>query len=100
MTPENKSLDQKLEQLVLDVYAKTSPFTHQRWVVDFALQAAAYELEISEISMVSLTEIRKLRKAHAFLDGHNWSDWALLLNEGVMDVCQYLLARKSEMVVR
>lgn len=95
----SKSLDITIDQLVRDVYAETSPSVNPT-LAAFALVNEANGLDTSEMTIEALEVVIKLRKAYVELDGHNWGHYDRAVNKGVIDIAQFLIARKSARAVR
>lgn len=98
MTTEITALNATLREAVRAAYAETSPFTNQAWVVGLELTAAAGRIDISDVTAESLESVIQLAKSRQYLDGHNWSDMSRAVNQGVIDIAQLLLSRKSKKV--
>lgn len=83
----------ELQDAVQRVYGYCSPFTNKAWVVGIQLEAEALEWDLQGVEMDAVENIIKLAQSHQYLDGHNWSDMAKAVNEGVIDVARVLKAR-------
>lgn len=66
------------------------------WVAGVELEAFARNVDSSQITAEILENEIKLRNAHFYLDGHNWSDSFKAYNENFVDFCRVLKTAKAK----
>ena len=84
----------------MDFFARdltTREFTGApRWAIVVELKGIADSYDISELTLEFLQGELKLRKAHFFLDGHNWSDFHRATSDNTIQIIERLCIRKEE----
>lgn len=98
MTTTNATFRKELTEPIGAIVSNTmhSPF----WVQSVQVLALANDFDSSGVTAEFLEGEIELRKSRMALDSHNWSDFARLREEAMIDFCRIVLARKAEAMAK